>query len=446
MNRDEFRSEHSGNVEEFRVRDFTEFERSWTLRVAAFLLGVLCCSGVFLDAFQTIVLPRRPAGRWRITSLFYIATWTPWSAVGKRLKSKGGREQFFSIYGPLSLIMLLVVWAVMLTFGFAGFFYSMQTPFTDAMALGTELAHFRTDLYVSGTTLFTLGLGDVVPRSLLARALVIFEAGDGAGAGGAGDRVCSSALPGVLAARGGCGSAGCEGWVATDFGGVAEAAPVRWRGRGADRVAGEVWRDGRRRFSSRISRIRILCYYRSQHDNQSWLSALTAVLDTCALLIAVVQGPASRQAELTFAMSRHALIDMGHVFHLEKKEQVWTKLGGDVERLPPHGFDRLCDSLGDVGIRFCGDRDSVVRLNAIRGLYEPYARSIADYLQMALPGWVAEPNAKDQWVVIARLRAEAEAVLAGRAPVHVEALHALAGGIRMSIEGIGWNVVGQKVR
>ena len=61
----------------------------------------------------------------------------------------------------------------------------------------------------------------------------------------------------------------------------------------------------------------LLCYYRSQHDNQSWLSALVAMLDSCALLISIMEGASARQAQLTFAMARHALIDLGHVFHLE---------------------------------------------------------------------------------------------------------------------------------
>ena len=55
----------------------------------------------------------------------------------------------------------------------------------------------------------------------------------------------------------------------------------------------------------------ILCYYRSQHDNQSWLSAVTAILDTCALLITTVEGPSTRQAQLTFAIARHVLVDLG---------------------------------------------------------------------------------------------------------------------------------------
>ena len=40
---------------------------------------------------------------------------------------------------------------------------------------------FWTDLYLSGTTFFTLGLGDVIPRTGLARALVVAEGGFGFG-------------------------------------------------------------------------------------------------------------------------------------------------------------------------------------------------------------------------------------------------------------------------
>ncbi len=60
----------------------------------------------------------------------------------------------------------------------------------------------------------------------------------------------------------------------------------------------------------------LLCYFRSQHNNQSWISALTAILDTSALLIAGVRGHEARQAQLTFAMARHALVDLAQIFSL----------------------------------------------------------------------------------------------------------------------------------
>ena len=161
----------------------------------------------------------------------------------------------------------------------------------------------------------------------------------------------------------------------------------------------------------------ILCYYRSQHDNQSWLSALVSVIDTCALLITTIEGPASRQAQLTFAMARHALIDLGHVFHLEPKEK---GLQGreDTDRLPPEVFNRLCEALGGIELRLCGDPASMERLTVIRALYEPHAIALSHYLRMPLPQWVAEPRKKDYWKTVAELRSRAAAVVGSRI-IHV---------------------------
>ena len=61
----------------------------------------------------------------------------------------------------------------------------------------------------------------------------------------------------------------------------------------------------------------VLSYYRSQHDNQSWLAALTAVLDTCSLLIAGVKGVDPYQAQMTFAMARHAVVDLALIFQTQ---------------------------------------------------------------------------------------------------------------------------------
>ena len=95
------------------------------MHVAAWVLGVLCCGGVALDAFQTIILPRRPAGRFRITRIFYIATWRPWVTVADRIRNSKARDQMYSIYGPLSLLLLLVLWASLLVLGFAAFYFAM---------------------------------------------------------------------------------------------------------------------------------------------------------------------------------------------------------------------------------------------------------------------------------------------------------------------------------
>ena len=75
---------------------------------------------------------------------------------------------------PLSLILLLALWAALLMLGFALLFFAIGSPFQDMTraAATNGWQHFRSDIYVSGTTLFTLGLGDVLPRSIFARALI----------------------------------------------------------------------------------------------------------------------------------------------------------------------------------------------------------------------------------------------------------------------------------
>jgi hypothetical protein len=378
------------------------------MRAVALIAGLLFCLGVVLDAFQTIILPRRPVGRFRITKFFYMLTWTPWATLARHTRNAKVREQYYSMYGPGSLLLLLIVWALLLVGGFGLLFFGLRTPFADPLANATALARLRTDLYVSGTTLFTLGIGDVLPRSIVARTLIVIESGTGLGFvalvigyvpvlyGAFSHREVSVAL---LYARAGSPPTSTELLRRHAFPGGQEALVVllvEW-----ERWSAEI-------LESHIS-YPILCYYRSQHDNQSWLSALTAVLDSCALLISVVPGTASRQAQLTFAMARHALVDLGHVFHLEKREADWRARGGP-DRLPPDQFSRVCDLMSEAGLRLCGDEESPARLHALRALYEPHAQALADYLAMPLPGWVPEPLAKDQWKTVEAVRSQAASV------------------------------------
>lgn len=383
------------------------------MHVAAFIAGVFFCLGVALDAFQTIILPRRPSGRLQITRIFFIATWAPWVVMAERSSNKKVREQIYSVYGPLSLLLLLLLWAVLLILGFGMFYFSMRSPFGDAMMgqSNSAWAQLGTDLYVSGTTLFTLGLGDVVPHSLLARALIIFESGVGLGFVALvigylpvlyqafSHREVSVAL---LDARAGSPPNAAELLRRHAFEGGQEALSAllaEW-----ERWSAEI-------LESHIS-YPILCYYRSQHDNQSWLSALVSILDTCSLLISVVEGTPSRQAQLTFVMARHALIDLGHVFHIEE-HPAWQR-SSQIDRLPSKDFYRLCEALGNNQLLLCGDPAAAKRLNTIRALYEPHAFVLSEYLRMPLPVWVATPKENDQWSILTKLRTDAETALKGR--------------------------------
>ena len=384
------------------------------MRTIAFILGLLSLAGVMLDAFQTIVLPRRPTRRFRITRLFFVLTWAPWVFVAQRLKDPKVREQSYSVYGPLSLLLLLALWAVMLVTGFGLLYFGLGSHFGDPLnPAGSLLTNLRMDLYVSGTTLFTLGLGDVVPKSHLARALIAIESGAGLGFMALvigyvpviyqafSRREVSVAL---LDGRAGSPPTATELIRRHSYpGGDLELIKLlaEW-----ERWSAEI-------LESHIS-YPLLCYYRSQHDNQSWLSALIAILDTCALLITTIEGDPLRQAQLTFAMARHALIDLGHVFSLAERMAAKIEFP---DRLPPDIFRTLCTTLGDLEVRLCGDPAAMRRLTAIRQLYEPQAFALSIYLHMPLPLWIPEPKKTDWWKTVAGLSAEGEKAL--RASDHV---------------------------
>ena len=79
-----------------------------------------------------------------------------------------------------------------------------------------------------------------------------------------------------------------------------------------------------------------LNYYRSQHDNQSWLAALTTMLDTCALVISALKGVDPYQAQLTFAMARHAAVDLAQVLHARPESPAEDRLGANPAEADDH--------------------------------------------------------------------------------------------------------------
>src|SRR5262249_17943993 len=140
--------------------------------------GILILITVVWDAFEVIILPRRVTRRFRLSRFFYRNSWHVWKSLSRLIPVKKARESAFGVFGPLSLLILVAIWAVGLVYAFALMQYGAGSAVNVAVPTNTS---FWTDAYLSGTTFFTLGLGDVVPRSSLARALIVFEAGLGFG-------------------------------------------------------------------------------------------------------------------------------------------------------------------------------------------------------------------------------------------------------------------------
>jgi hypothetical protein len=134
----------------------------------------------------------------------------------------------------------------------------------------------------------------------------------------------------------------------------------------------------------------ILCFFRSQHDNQSWLSSLVAILDVCALVIVGVEGVDPFQARLTFAIGRHALVDLSQTFRFRPAR---PPAADEIAR----DFAEMHEWLTQAGVKLKSGPDAVAKFAELRALYAPYALPLATYLLMPMPASLPPPKARYNW-------------------------------------------------
>src|SRR5580692_10403027 len=274
-------------------------------------LSLLIIFVVFLEAFESMILPRRISRFWRLTKFYYLSTWGLWRALARLLPPSKQRESILSFFGPLSVLGMFVMWVSLLIVAFGMLHWGLGTIL---YVTGDNLGHdLPTYLYLSGTTFFTLGYGDVTAKTDLGRTLTVIESGVGFGF----MAIIIGYMPvlyqafsrrevsiSLLDARAGSPPSAAELLLRlanSRHVGAVDSLLAEW-----ERWSAEV-------LESHLS-FPSLSYYRSQHDNQSWLAALTMILDSCSFLIAGVDGADPYQAQLTFAMARHTAVDLALVF------------------------------------------------------------------------------------------------------------------------------------
>jgi len=352
------------------------------LEAATGLAGILVLAVVLQDAFEVMLLPRRVNRRVRLTRYYFEFAWKVWSAAAVRRPPGARRERFLSIFGALSMIMLFTLWAGGLILGFALLEWSLQPA--------AHVAPLTSQLYLSGVTFFTLGYGDIVPRAAAARAIAVVEAGTGLGF----LAVVIGYLPmlhqlfsrreaHVIQLDGRAGSPPTAGTLLSRH---AEAD-------GLDRLddvlrAWEIWAADL--LESHLS-YPMLVYYRSQHDNQSWLAAMTAIMDCCALILVGIEQIRPLQARMTFTMARQVVVEMARSFGVRPSRYD----GGD--RLAHEGYTRLMAVLAHAGVVFEGGAEAEETLAALRATYEPLLDGLSAALLLPLPPWIAADDAADHW-------------------------------------------------
>jgi len=349
------------------------------------IVGAVLILIVLGDAFETIVLPRRVTRQISLARIFYQFSWFLWSKAVGSISSRKRQETYLSFFGPLSLILLLLLWATGLMVGCGLLLWSSQWVVGPS---GGPL-RFSTCFYLSGTTFFTLGLGDIQPQTWLQRGIVAFEAGMGFGF----LALVIGYLPvlnqsfarrevniSLLDAR--AGSPPTAG----------EMLRRHSHDRGMEDLQ-QLFHEWERWSSDLLEShlsYPVLAYFRSHHDNQSWLAALTAILDASAFGIVSLEGDCERQAQLTFAITRHAIVDLAQVFNCPPRKPKH-------DRLPSAELARMRAILKEAGLKLREESAIDQKLSELRRMYEPYVYSLSNYLRITVPPWNPTSRRNDNW-------------------------------------------------
>ena len=336
-------------------------------------VGILLVVWTLLDVFRTLVMPRAARGRVRLARILFRPIWRPWRWIGLRAKTVQARERILSAAAPFFFFVLLAGWASLALLGYALILWS--PAFVDGIGPGGD--SFGNALYVSGTSLFTLG--SVSGVTGWTRAIVVAEAATGLGL----FAVVIAYLPvlyqafnrrevGVLLldARAGSPPSGPELLHRMGSAGVASSLHellADW-----ERWVADV-------LESHMS-YPLLTLFRSPHDNTSWVTSLGSVLDAATLLLTAVEDEPDERAILLYGTGVHAVEDLFYYFRLTERETV-------IQR---DEFADVLDGMKDDGFAIRPLDEAFARFTEKRAKYAPRLDALA-VLLAAPPGlWIGD--------------------------------------------------------
>ncbi len=347
-------------------------EFGFKMRTLAIVTGLFLIATCFQDIFEAVLLPRRIDREWRFMYFFYRFGWSFWSAIASRFGAGRRRESIIAIFGPLSMVLLFIMWGLSLVVGFG----LIQWGLSVGSGLGTPLIR-QFDL--SADAFFTLGIENLATRAQISLILIFVEAGTGFGF----IALMVSYLPVLyqhfsqrdarlvqLDARAGTpATAGTVLRRYVELGSPSELVLwlAEWEHWAADLVETH-------------SAYPMLAFYRSQHENQSWLATLGVLLDLTAFLLVSGDDLLLIPASGTFLSARRVLkeicISLG-VDPLKRKTVGTRSTASDRASLV-----QLMDSAS-----WKYDKPSVDEnaLNDLVASYEPMLQALSRYLLLPLP-------------------------------------------------------------
>lgn len=326
------------------------------------LLGLACLGLVLWDIFETIVVPRPTPSRLRLSRHIVRPAWLLWRAIGTRFRSGLDRDALLGFFAPGVAVLLLAVWLLVLVVGYGLIFFALRGELRPSpTSLGETL-------YYAGTSVLTLGYGDFVAGGTLSRIASLTAAASGLGVVALvitflfslfGSYQRREVLVVTLSARAKSPPSAAtllETYARLEMVDELPALFAEW-----ERWTAEV-------LDSHVA-YPLLGYFRSSHDNVSWISALGAVLDAAALVLTTIRGVPRGQAEITKRVGDHLVEDITNNFHLSGG-------GSAVDR---EQFQQVYGRLERAGYELEPEREAWHRFERARGSYAGRLEALAEY-------------------------------------------------------------------
>ncbi len=347
------------------------------LNILSIALGIIVIVLTLSDVFQSVVMPRATARRYRISFWVWRCAWYFWPKLAWRLHANDGdlREDFLAVFAPFMLLALIGLWVVLLVVGFALVLWGRRS------GIAPGHASFGTMLYFAGSSLLTIGFGDVVGRAALPRFVSVL-------AGLAGLSLLSILTAFLFAIFGAFQQR--ETFVVT----TAARAATPPSGVNLLAIAGysRTQNDlpslmiGSQRWAAALMESHlaypVLAFFRSSHDDQSWVGTLGTLLDAATLIMTTTDGVHAGQAGIFYSVGRHAARDLARYFRVPAAEE---SVG--IERSE---FEHACDRLVSAGYKLHDRDDAWHRFSALRSGYAQRLNALARFFEIPPLQWVGD--------------------------------------------------------
>lgn len=341
--------------------------------IAAIVVGVLLVALNLIDVFRSVILPRAASIRFRLSARMVRVTWPIWRRVALQIDDADAREDFLGSYAPLALVGFLGLWGVGFILGYGLIFYGLRSELHPVPDFGSAF-------YYSGVSFLTIGYGDIVATGGLSRFVSICAGGNGFAVVAILTTFLFSIF-GAFAAR--------ENFVVT-FGTRAGAPPSgvtlleTYARLGLMADLDDVFEEGIRWSASVLEThlaYPMLAYFRSSHDNESWIGALGALLDASTLKLTLLDDGPYGHAELCYEMARHCVRDLGHYFRFAE---------GDVPGVEQQEFENARQRLRDAGLPVREASEAWEMFAHLRSAYATPLNEMASFFRIPPAQWVGD--------------------------------------------------------